>query len=98
MYVALQVSLARPSSDSIKGANLYISGLSKSVTQSEFEAFFADCGEIITSRILFDNITGIFEFLLIFYDVSISCGELHIKPKLPFATYYNHKIFQRIFK
>lgn len=53
-----QVSLARPSSEGIKGANLYICGLPKSMTQHELEGFFSQCGKIITSRILYDNNTG----------------------------------------
>lgn len=48
----IKVSFARPSSDAIKGANLYISGLPKSLTQQELELVFAPFGTIITSRIL----------------------------------------------
>lgn len=57
-----QVSYARPSSEAIKGANLYVSGLPKHMTQPDLERLFSCCGNIITSRILCDNITG--EFLL----------------------------------
>ncbi|MFH4977737.1 hypothetical protein AB6A40_004446 [Gnathostoma spinigerum] len=55
----IKVSFARPSSESIKGANLYVSGLPKSMTQPELEALFRPFGQIITSRILSDNITGL---------------------------------------
>jgi hypothetical protein len=55
---ATQVSFARPSSDAIKGANLYVSGLAKSMTQQDLENLFSPFGQIITSRILCDNITG----------------------------------------
>ncbi|XP_052686490.1 ELAV-like protein 1 isoform X2 [Crassostrea angulata] len=55
----IKVSLARPSSEGIKGANLYICGLPKSMTQHELEGFFSQCGKIITSRILYDNNTGL---------------------------------------
>ncbi|XP_067635875.1 protein elav isoform X2 [Eurosta solidaginis] len=48
----IKVSFARPSSDAIKGANLYVSGLPKNMTQPELEAIFAPFGAIITSRIL----------------------------------------------
>lgn len=48
----LKVSFARPSSEGIKGANLYISGLPKTITQEELEAIFRPYGEIITSRVL----------------------------------------------
>ncbi|KAI0236652.1 ELAV-like protein 2 [Lamellibrachia satsuma] len=55
----IKVSVARPSSESIKGANLYISGLPKNITQQDIENMFAPCGNIITSRILSDSQTGI---------------------------------------
>ena len=48
----IKVSFARPSSDAIKGANLYISGLPKTMTQQDLEQIFAPFGTIITSRIL----------------------------------------------
>ncbi|VDM50866.1 unnamed protein product [Toxocara canis] len=54
----IKVSFARPSSESIKGANLYVSGLPKSMSQPELENLFRPYGQIITSRILSDNITG----------------------------------------
>lgn len=54
----IKVSFARPSSDAIKGANLYVSGLPKNMTQQDLEALFTSFGQIITSRILCDNITG----------------------------------------
>lgn len=57
IYV-VEVSLARPSCELIKGANLYVSGLPKSMTQRELEAMFVSCGNIITSRILCDSQTG----------------------------------------
>lgn len=55
----IKVSIARPSSESIKGANLYVSGLPKNMTQPDLEVLFSPFGKIITSRILCDNITGL---------------------------------------
>ncbi|GFS93867.1 ELAV-like protein 4 [Trichonephila clavipes] len=55
----IKVSYARPSSEAIKGANLYVSGLPKSMTQQDLEGLFTPFGRIITSRILCDNITGL---------------------------------------
>ncbi|XP_043189809.1 ELAV-like protein 1 isoform X13 [Amphibalanus amphitrite] len=55
----IKVSYARPSSEAIKGANLYVSGLPKSMTQQDLECMFAPYGSIITSRILCDNMTGL---------------------------------------
>ena len=54
----IKVSYARPSSESIKGANLYVSGLPKNLSQPDLESLFAPYGKIITSRILCDNISG----------------------------------------
>ena len=48
----IKVSFARPSCESIKGANLYVSGLPKAWTTTEFNQYFSQCGKIITSRIL----------------------------------------------
>lgn len=55
-----KVSFARPSSEAIKGANLYVSGLPKHMTQQDLENLFSPYGRIITSRILCDNMTGKF--------------------------------------
>uniref|UniRef100_A0A5K3EI42 ELAV-like protein n=1 Tax=Mesocestoides corti TaxID=53468 RepID=A0A5K3EI42_MESCO len=55
----IKVSIARPSSESIKGANLYICGLPRKMTQTELEELFSHCGKIITARILYDNKTGL---------------------------------------
>ncbi|MBZ3887099.1 ELAV-like protein 2 [Sciurus carolinensis] len=54
-----RVSYARPSSASIRDANLYVSGLPKTMTQKELEQLFSQYGRIITSRILVDQVTGI---------------------------------------
>jgi len=54
----IKVSYARPSSESIKGANLYVSGLPKNMTQQELESLFTPFGRIITSRILSDSETS----------------------------------------
>lgn len=53
-----KVSYARPSSASIRDANLYVSGLPKTMTQTELEQLFSQYGRIITSRILVDQVTG----------------------------------------
>jgi ELAV like protein 2/3/4 len=53
-----QVSLARPSCENIKGANLYVSGLPKTMSHLDVETMFARCGDIITSRLLYDQTTG----------------------------------------
>ncbi|KAF6769719.1 hypothetical protein AHF37_11784 [Paragonimus kellicotti] len=55
----VKVSLARPSSEAIKGANLYICGLPRKMTQTELEKLFSTCGHIITARILYDTKTGL---------------------------------------
>merc|ERR1719250_114617 len=44
----IKVSYARPSSEAIKGANLYVSGLPKHMAQPDLERLFSSCGNIIT--------------------------------------------------
>jgi ELAV like protein 2/3/4 len=55
----IKVSLARPSSEGIKGANLYICGLKVETTQEQLEKLFTPYGKIISSKILTDPKTGI---------------------------------------
>ncbi|XP_059825084.1 ELAV-like protein 2 isoform X4 [Hypanus sabinus] len=55
----IKVSYARPSSASIRDANLYVSGLPKTMSQKELEQLFTQYGRIITSRILVDQVTGV---------------------------------------
>lgn len=55
----IKVSFARPSSDSIKDANLYISGLPRSMSQQDLEDMFARYGHIINSRVLVDQASGL---------------------------------------
>uniref|UniRef100_A0AC35U9D9 ELAV-like protein 2 n=1 Tax=Rhabditophanes sp. KR3021 TaxID=114890 RepID=A0AC35U9D9_9BILA len=57
MNKTIKVSFARPSSESIKGANLYVSGLPKNYQASDLNEIFKAFGNIITSRILIDNNT-----------------------------------------
>ncbi|XP_018095111.1 ELAV-like protein 3 isoform X6 [Xenopus laevis] len=54
----IKVSYARPSSASIRDANLYVSSLPKNMNQKEMEQLFSQYGRIITSRILVDQVTG----------------------------------------
>eukprot|EP00076_Gallus_gallus_P030575 XP_015155155.1 ELAV-like protein 1 isoform X2 [Gallus gallus] len=54
----IKVSYARPSSEVIKDANLYISGLPRSMTQKDVEDMFSRFGRIINSRVLVDQTTG----------------------------------------
>ncbi len=54
----IKVSYARPSSTSIKNANLYVAYLPKNFSQLELETLFSPYGNIITSKILIDTDTG----------------------------------------
>ncbi|NXX80300.1 ELAV2 protein, partial [Urocolius indicus] len=54
-----QVSYARPSSASIRDANLYVSGLPGAVGQRQLEQLFSQYGRIITARLLLDPLTGV---------------------------------------
>lgn len=55
----IKVSYARPSSNTIKNANVYIAYLPKVYAQQDLEALFRPYGKIITSKILFDSDNGI---------------------------------------
>lgn len=55
----VKVSYARPSSASIKNANLYVAHLPITYTMMDLEALFRPFGNIITSRILVDTATGL---------------------------------------
>ncbi|XP_028259952.1 ELAV-like protein 1 isoform X1 [Parambassis ranga] len=55
----IKVSFARPSSDLIKDANLYISGLPRTMSQQDLEDMFAHYGHIINSRVLVDQASGL---------------------------------------
>ncbi len=54
----IKVSYARPSSNSIKNANLYVAYLPKTFSQLDLEALFSPYGTIITSKILIDTDNG----------------------------------------
>ncbi|XP_059197365.1 ELAV-like protein 1 isoform X1 [Centropristis striata] len=54
----IKVSFARPSSDMIKDANLYISGLPRTLSQQDLEDMFTRFGHIINSRVLVDQASG----------------------------------------
>ncbi|KAM9365732.1 ELAV-like protein 1 [Pholidichthys leucotaenia] len=54
----IKVSYARPSSDLIKDANLYISGLPRTMSQQDLEDMFSHYGRIINSRVLVDQASG----------------------------------------
>jgi len=54
----IKVSYARPSCESIKGANLYVSGLPRNWTQDDMNNYFSQCGRVITSRILMNPQDG----------------------------------------
>lgn len=53
-----QVSIARPRSSRIKGANVYVSGLDSSMTSHDLEELFSPFGTIISCRVLCDERTG----------------------------------------
>jgi ELAV/HuD family splicing factor len=55
----LKVSYARPSSVSIKNANVYVANLPLALTNAELDALFQPYGSIITSKILLDPDNGI---------------------------------------
>lgn len=96
-YSFKQVSFARPSSEAIKGANLYVSGLPKNMSQPDLESLFSPYGRIITSRILCDNITGKIALIYQYTYMSSIYGRRRFslfshffrKIKLLFARFYD---------
>ena len=54
----IKVSYARPSSSAIKNANVYVANLPPTFTTQDLDAMFRVFGEIITSKILIDQTTG----------------------------------------
>lgn len=48
----LKVSFARPSSNTIKGANLFVCNMPKNWTSDDMTRVFCSCGVVITSRVL----------------------------------------------
>jgi RNA recognition motif-containing protein len=48
----LKVSFARPSSNTIKGANLFVCNMPKNWTSDDMTRVFSSCGVVITSRVL----------------------------------------------
>lgn len=84
MCFFIQVSLARPSNETIKGANLYVSGLPRSLTQPEMEKIFTPFGNIITSRILSDNVTGLSKGMFLSFN---ECFLPTIKQITSFRTF-----------
>lgn len=54
----IKVSFARPSSETIKGANLYVCGIPRHWGLNDVNNYFGQCGRIITSRILVNTSNG----------------------------------------
>ncbi|OWK12181.1 hypothetical protein Celaphus_00003208 [Cervus elaphus hippelaphus] len=55
----IKVSALVPVTPHLGYANLYVSGLPKTMSQKEMEQLFSQYGRIITSRILVDQVTGV---------------------------------------
>ena len=51
----IKVSVARPSSNEIKNANLYVSGLPLCCSENDLRVLFSRYGVIITSKVLYDE-------------------------------------------
>lgn len=51
----IKVSFARPASDPIKTANLYISGLKNTITESELVGLFSPFGKVLTVKVMHND-------------------------------------------
>ncbi|XP_078264692.1 ELAV-like protein 4 isoform X8 [Rhinoraja longicauda] len=99
----IKVSYARPSSASIRDANLYVSGLPKSMTQKELEQMFSQYGRIITSRILVDQVTVYYRSIVIVTFDAEGLKSRHSKCYFPVLkttidTGLHHKLMYKISK
>lgn len=56
----IKVSFARPSSDDIKNANLYVTNMPPSFTEKDVRSLFSQCGEIIQCRLLGNRLGSAF--------------------------------------
>lgn len=56
----IKVSFARPSSDEIKNANLYVTNMPANISEKEVRALFSQCGEIIQCRLLGNRLGSAF--------------------------------------
>jgi ELAV like protein 2/3/4 len=52
----LKVSYARPSSGTIKGANLFVCNMPKTWSSDDMTRMFSSCGLVITSRVLYHKL------------------------------------------
>lgn len=59
MHKKIKVAYARPPTDDIRGSNLYVANLPRTMTQEELTSLFAVYGEIINVKILMDSFTGL---------------------------------------
>ncbi|OQV15097.1 putative ELAV-like protein 3 [Hypsibius exemplaris] len=54
----MKVSFARPAQDSMKGANLHVTNISRQWTVDELTVLFSKYGPIVNSRLLMDKVSG----------------------------------------
>ena len=59
MHKNIKVAYARPPTEDIRGSNLYVANLPRSMTQDELTNLFANYGEIVNVKILMDSFTGL---------------------------------------
>ena len=59
MHKKIKVAYARPPTDDIRGSNLYVANLPRTMTQEELTNLFTPYGEIVNVKILMDSFTGL---------------------------------------
>ncbi|KAL6093427.1 hypothetical protein STEG23_029212 [Scotinomys teguina] len=82
----IKVSYAHPSSEVIKDANLYISGLPRTMTQKDVEHMFSRFGRIINSRVLVDQTTGLSR------GVAFICFDKRSEAEVAITNFNGHKL------
>jgi len=59
MHKNIKVAYARPPTEDIRGSNLYVANLPRSMTQEELTNLFSPYGQIVNVKILMDSFTGL---------------------------------------
>lgn len=57
-FFVIKVSFARPGGEQLRDTNLYVTNLSRSITDEQLDTIFGKYGQIVQKNILRDKHTG----------------------------------------
>ena len=76
MHKNIKVAYARPPTEDIRGSNLYVANLPRSMTQEELTNLFSPYGQIVNVKILMDSFTGLskgkFFYIFCLFNVKVT--------------------------